>query len=122
MGDNKPNKFHLLEAALQDDIALVKWALFSGVDANSTGRYGQTALHTAALTDSVRIAKLLLTVPQTDLKKPDMAGNTPLDLAKEFNSEKVAKLIKDEMCKRGKIRRNGARRWDTLFPKSGLGS
>jgi ankyrin repeat protein len=122
MRDNKPNKFHLLEAAHQGDVVLAKWALFSGVDANSTDRYGVTALHTAALKDSVSIAKLLLTVPQTDLEKPDMAGNTPLDLARRFDCKKVARMIKDEMCKRERIRRNGARRWDTLFPKSDLGS
>ena len=59
MTDNKQNKFHLLEAALNDDTVIAESALLSRVHVNSIDQFRQTALHKAALKDSMRIAKLI---------------------------------------------------------------
>ncbi len=121
MRDNKPNKFHLLEAALNDDTVIAEWALLSGVHVNSVDQFGQTALHKAALKDSMRIAKLLLTLPQTSLNKTDCGGNTALDLAEEYGRKRIVRMIKDEGCKRDMILDAGPKRWNVLIPNRRLG-
>jgi ankyrin repeat protein len=117
MSDKSRDIQYLWDAALRDNLAVAKWAVFSGVDVNSPGRHGKTALHNAALTGSVDVAKFLLTLPQTKINQTDDIGNTPLDLAHEYDSPRVAKMIEREERCRARILREGRQSINRCYPK-----
>lgn len=68
--------------------------LFNGKPtlARAVDRFGQTPLHIAALWDQVEAAKLLLAYG-ADPRATDLAGRTPRDIASEFGSGAVQRLL-----------------------------
>ncbi len=89
----------LLEWAVTwDNEAAVKLLLDHGVDVNTQGRWGYTALHLAGLVDyeAEAITRLLLE-RGADPFIQNKLEDTPLDLAK---SDTIRELIKNEISKR----------------------
>merc|ERR1712012_488984 len=66
--------------------------LENSADVDSTNNYGRTALHYAAIRNSVGVAKLLLE-NSANVDRTDMWGLTALHKAAYYNSVDVAKLL-----------------------------
>ncbi|TMW60058.1 hypothetical protein Poli38472_000100 [Pythium oligandrum] len=68
----------LLMAAMDGRIDSIEWLLEEGMDVNTRGRGGATALHTAALTPAGSPALQLLLASSADPNSEDEFGFTPL--------------------------------------------
>lgn len=73
--------------------ALADRLLKRGLDVNLRGYADWTALHSAAATNNVRLAELLLANGADIDGKADCEQATPLDLAVRFANEEVAVLL-----------------------------
>jgi ankyrin repeat protein len=84
----------LTGAAYKKDRVIVKQLLDAGVDANTFGPHGHSALHAAAANGDVAMIKLLLKRgARGDLKDQEHNG-TALDWAHFFKHHEAAELLK----------------------------
>ena len=87
-------------AASRDNLSDIRQYIAAQIDVNATDRYGQTALHKAAIASSTNTVVFLLKLPYVDIYKRDNAGNTPLDIANLFQNNKIAAAIEAEAARR----------------------
>uniref|UniRef100_A0A7E4VM36 ANK_REP_REGION domain-containing protein n=1 Tax=Panagrellus redivivus TaxID=6233 RepID=A0A7E4VM36_PANRE len=96
---NKSNITALIKCAKEGDsmVPIVeKLVAYPGVDVNIVGEDGETALHVAASTNSVRIMELLVK-NHADAAALDVDLNTPLYLAVHQNHVEAVKFLLDHM-------------------------
>ena len=83
----------LLSAAKQGDVNQVRALLDDGVDANSTNRYGATALSFAANRGYVEIARLLVVAGVNVNAKDSFYGATALHWAADSGNREIVQLL-----------------------------
>ena len=85
----------LRQAVYENDLALCKSMLKSGVDPNECSRHGKTPLMWASYKDSLSIVKLLLNHPDIDVNARNDDKNTALSIASWWSRENVVKMLLD---------------------------
>jgi ankyrin repeat protein len=88
------------EAALDDTLRDLRRYVAAQIDVNASDRFGQTALHKAAVSSSKRAVEFLLKLPDIQLTTKDVGGDTPLDLATKFGNDKIVAAIESEINRR----------------------
>ena len=87
----------LHEAARNSRIADVKFSLESGADINATDGYGLTALHWAAITGYLDLAKLLINRgANINPREESITDLTPFALAKWLGYEEFAEFLEEQ--------------------------
>lgn len=69
----------LMQAAVQNDLALLEFALNNGADINRRNKSGESALGFALAHNSIEAAELLI-LRGADLSKPECPDGHPIDL------------------------------------------
>ncbi|KAK2188012.1 hypothetical protein NP493_147g03003 [Ridgeia piscesae] len=80
-------------------LAVVRTLLTNKADKSLTDVRGRNALSYAAIYDRVHIARIIIGTFDVDVRHKDADGNTPLHLAVEHGSDRVARMLVRILCR-----------------------
>ena len=80
-------------------LAVVRTLLTNKADKSLTDVRGRNALSYAAIHDRVHIARIIIGTFDVDVRHKDADGNTPLHLAVEHGSDRVARMLVRILCR-----------------------
>ena len=87
------NDLTLLRTALKDNLCDCEAKLAMGADPNSANKMGQTALHVAAIWESMSVGAKLIEVGANINARNDLSGATPLHMAAQRGRLEFAKML-----------------------------
>ncbi|KAF8204497.1 ankyrin repeat-containing domain protein [Mycena galopus ATCC 62051] len=84
---------NVLAHMMYKDVSLLRFFLERGVDPNHEDYFKQTPLHHACILKEDAAVELLLQFGATTVEKADSRGDTPVDLAMDWGSRRVLKIL-----------------------------
>jgi ankyrin repeat protein len=103
------------DATIADNVVIIQKLLKQGFDPNTAYDNGNRALHLAAFEGSIKVADLLVKLPQVDVDQANASGETPLMIAALRNQKALFEAL---LARKAEVNKPG---WTALHYAASTG-